>query len=251
MYAYITGTQTIKVVTKSVKTSCNIRKSLAPMHSTPAKCSNNSSADKNDEEFVDDPSFHNSKESFDTTTDMEVEGEPKEPIEEHFIVSKSCLWKLLGVCPKCCNACSIDIANRNGTFISVDRKCCQCEHNSRWDSQQFVKNQPVGNIILAAGIHFNGASPTKVLRVLETMRIPSPCYTSYWKLQTTLLQPTVYNAWQKSQIGTFELLRAIDGPLEVAGDSRSDSPGHCAKFGTYTIFETRIKKIIDFQLVQV
>lgn len=148
MYAYITGTQTIKVVTKSVKTSCNIRKSLAPMHSTPAKCSNNSSADENDEEFVDDPSFHISKESFDTTTDMEVEGEPKEPIEEHFIVSKSCLWKLLGVCPKCCNACSIDIANRNGTFISVDRKCCQCEHNSRWDSQQFVKNQPVGNIIL-------------------------------------------------------------------------------------------------------
>ena len=189
MYAYITGTQTIKVVTKSVKTSCNIRKSLAPMHSTPAKCSNNSSADENDEEFVDDPSFHISKESFDTTTDMEVEGEPKEPIEEHFIVSKSCLWKLLGVCPKCCNACSIDIANRNGTFISVDRKCCQCEHNSRWDSQQFVKNQPVGNIILAAGIHFNGASPTKVLRLLETMRIPSPCYTSYWKLQTTLLQP--------------------------------------------------------------
>lgn len=32
---------------------------------------------------------------------------------------------------------------------------------------------------------------------------------------------------------------------------RSDSPGHCAKYGTYSLIEERTNKIIDLQLVQV
>ena len=32
---------------------------------------------------------------------------------------------------------------------------------------------------------------------------------------------------------------------------RSDSPGHCAKYGTYSLIEDRINKVLDLQLVQV
>lgn len=32
---------------------------------------------------------------------------------------------------------------------------------------------------------------------------------------------------------------------------RSDSPGHCAKYGSYTVIEDRINKVLDLQLVQV
>ncbi|XP_064153703.1 uncharacterized protein LOC135233762 [Anguilla rostrata] len=31
---------------------------------------------------------------------------------------------------------------------------------------------------------------------------------------------------------------------------RSDSPGHCAKYGTYSLIEDRINKVLDLQLVQ-
>ncbi|XP_077060398.1 uncharacterized protein LOC143712064 [Siphateles boraxobius] len=34
------------------------------------------------------------------------------------------------------------------------------------------------------------------------------------------------------------------------GDVESDSPGHCAKYGSYSLIEDRINKVLDVQLVQ-
>ena len=36
----------------------------------------------------------------------------------------------------------------------------------------------------------------------------------------------------------------------LAGDGRADSPGHSAKYGSYTLIELS-NKVVDFQLVQV
>ena len=37
----------------------------------------------------------------------------------------------------------------------------------------------------------------------------------------------------------------------LAGDGRADSPGHCAKCGSYTFVELTCSKVVDFQLIQV
>lgn len=37
----------------------------------------------------------------------------------------------------------------------------------------------------------------------------------------------------------------------LAADGRCDSPGHSAKFGSFTFIEQHINKVVDFQLVQV
>ena len=37
----------------------------------------------------------------------------------------------------------------------------------------------------------------------------------------------------------------------LGGDGRADSPGHSAKFGSYTMMELKKKIVIDIQLVQV
>ncbi|CAM4569027.1 unnamed protein product [Leuciscus chuanchicus] len=42
----------------------------------------------------------------------------------------------------------------------------------------------------------------------------------------------------------------MDGGLVVAGDCRSDSPGHSAKYGSYSLIEERVNKVVDVQLVQ-
>nr|XP_026695351.1 uncharacterized protein LOC108950611 isoform X2 [Ciona intestinalis] len=39
-------------------------------------------------------------------------------------------------------------------------------------------------------------------------------------------------------------------PLIIGGDMRADTPGHCAKFGTYSFLELNINKIISTQLLQ-
>uniref|UniRef100_A0A9J8BR06 SGNH hydrolase-type esterase domain-containing protein n=1 Tax=Cyprinus carpio carpio TaxID=630221 RepID=A0A9J8BR06_CYPCA len=42
----------------------------------------------------------------------------------------------------------------------------------------------------------------------------------------------------------------MDGGLVVAGDCRSDSPGHSAKYSSYSLIEERVNKVVDVQLVQ-
>ena len=39
--------------------------------------------------------------------------------------------------------------------------------------------------------------------------------------------------------------------LVLAGDGRCDSPGHCAKYGSYSLMEQRFDKVLRTELVQV
>ena len=40
-------------------------------------------------------------------------------------------------------------------------------------------------------------------------------------------------------------------PVTLLGDGRSDTPGHSAKYGSYTVIEPTLKKVLDVQVVQV
>lgn len=46
-------------------------------------------------------------------------------------------------------------------------------------------------------------------------------------------------------------MSALPGGVVLSGDGRSDSPGHCAKYGAFTVIEQRVNKVLDVQLVQV
>ena len=39
--------------------------------------------------------------------------------------------------------------------------------------------------------------------------------------------------------------------LCLGGDGRADTPGHCAKYGTYTTLDLDLMKVVDVQIVQV
>ena len=38
---------------------------------------------------------------------------------------------------------------------------------------------------------------------------------------------------------------------DLSGDGRADSPGHSAKYGSYTVIDISCNKVMDFKLVQV
>ena len=63
------------------------------------------------------------------------------------------------------------------------------------------------------------------------------------------LFPVINEAWQAGQNSVFSELEIED--LWLSGDGRCDSPGHSAKYGTYTMIDQFSDKIIDFQIVQV
>jgi hypothetical protein len=189
-------------------------------------------------------------ESLNASSDTSIVEEPMWQ-REYFLVARECLWNLLSVCPKCSNACLAEVCKRMGSFIAVSMKCCRCDFDDCWKSQPFHGTLPAGNLKMAASIHFTAASPTKTLRVLDKMNVAHISYSTYWRLQTTMLQPTVWSCWLNHQQLLFDELHASGRKLELAGDSRSDSPGHCAQFGSYSMLETSINKIIHFELVKV
>ena len=69
-------------------------------------------------------------------------------------------------------------------------------------------------------------------------------------LQKLYLIPSVSSVWVKQQ---SELLRNLQQEKEIVlgGDCRCDSPGHSAKYGSYSFMELNSNKVIDIQLVQV
>ena len=120
-----------------------------------------------------------------------------------------------------------------------------------WNGQPFVKSQPAGTILLSASILFSGALPTKVLRVLKNMRCATIVERMYFQHQSKFLHLSISSVWEKHQSRLFTELRREKRHLIIGGDGRADSPGHSAKFGSYTVMELKKGVVLDIQLVQV
>ena len=46
-------------------------------------------------------------------------------------------------------------------------------------------------------------------------------------------------------------LKSLKKDLTLGGDGRCDSPGFCAKYGSYAIMDLAHNQVLDIQLVQV
>ena len=114
-----------------------------------------------------------------------------------------------------------------------------------------VKRIPAGNILLSAAILFSGSLLTKVMQLLKIFGCASISEGTYYIHQAKFLQPSIFTVWDKHQANLFKQLRQEKRPLVIGGDGRADSPGHSAKFGSYTIMELKKKVVIDLELVQV
>ena len=69
--------------------------------------------------------------------------------------------------------------------------------------------------------------------------------------QAGILHTTIRRVWSERQLWMFGSLHAAGEDLVCGGDGRADSPGHCAKYGTYTMMDLKNRAVIDIQLVQV
>ncbi|KAJ4921626.1 hypothetical protein JOQ06_023008, partial [Pogonophryne albipinna] len=82
------------------------------------------------------------------------------------------------------------------------------------------------------------------------MNIASISGRTFFRHQSSILQPAVQRVWKKEQMELFAVLMTEDRKLVLGGDGRADSPGHSAKYGTYTALEVPSNVIIDIQQVQ-
>ncbi|XP_063740279.1 uncharacterized protein LOC134864887 [Eleginops maclovinus] len=178
---------------------------------------------------------------------------PEAPAGSVFLVFWECLVTLLSTWCSCglCGSRSLSWQCKEvGTQLQVTIQCGGCGNQGLWNSQPFFGRTAAGNVLLSAAILFSGATVTKVLRVLSRLGVAVMSERSFFRHQDQVLFKAVKRVWGEQQFAMLCLLQAEGEPIVCGGDGRADTPGHCAKYGTYSTMELRKTAVIDVQLVQ-
>ncbi|KAH7944573.1 hypothetical protein HPB52_021390 [Rhipicephalus sanguineus] len=96
--------------------------------------------------------------------------------------------------------------------------------------KQYLEAEAVPTLMLA--------SPASLLERLLL------CY----RIQQDFLTPAVSKVWVPQQQALLEQLKWAG--VKLAGDSRADSPGYTSKYGTYSLLERTVNRLVDVMLVE-
>ncbi|XP_057187965.1 uncharacterized protein LOC130553181 isoform X1 [Triplophysa rosa] len=165
-----------------------------------------------------------------------------------YIVYENCLLELFEKCPICHRVSDVR-TRRVGTFLSVEQQCPHCEFFRKWNSQPVLGSTPVGNLQLSVALYANGASFFKLEKIFRAMQLKMYHYDTFRRHARMYIEPAIVHSWKTAQDAMLQQLSQQQNVI-LGGDMRADSPGHCAKFGSYTVMDLRTSSIIDLQLVQ-
>ena len=73
----------------------------------------------------------------------------------------------------------------------------------------------------------------------------------FYDVQGKVIFPIINKAYTTQQDAVIGEIKKQNRTIDLCGDGRSDSPGHNAKYGTYTLMDESSEKIVDFSLVHV
>ena len=107
------------------------------------------------------------------------------------------------------------------------------------------------NPLVSLNISVSGCPPAKALRMLEFLGLVSICERTFFVHQQAVLLPCIQAEWKLFQKSYLDSVRRTGRPIILGGDGRCDSPGHSAKYGTYTSMDLDIMQVVDVQTVQV
>ena len=86
--------------------------------------------------------------------------------------------------------------------------------------------------------------------MLQHMGVAAISARTYFRHQSDVLCRALKQVWNERQLWILSSLQLND-QVVCGGDGRADTPGHSAKYGTYTMIELNEKAVIDIQIVQV
>ncbi|XP_077065676.1 uncharacterized protein LOC143718542 [Siphateles boraxobius] len=205
--------------------------------------------DDSEEEPVDrsQSTYHPSMSSLSDSTIVS----PPTPIQDivKYVVYEDCLLALFHDCPICQRTCELEKYFR-GTFLSIRQKCPFCDYSRQWKSQPIIGSTPAGDLQLSAAVHFTGTSFRQISKVLSALKVCNIVESTYFLHASSFMEPCVFAVWKRTQADLIQETKSRPGGAELGGDMRADSPGHCAKYGSYSMMDLNTGKIIDVQLVQ-
>ncbi|XP_059897595.1 uncharacterized protein LOC132449789 isoform X3 [Gadus macrocephalus] len=136
-------------------------------------------------------------------------------------------------------------ATHNGKKYMVYESCIM----ERWNSQPILGSTPAGNLHLSAAVYLSGASFLKIEKVFKAMKLQLFRYETFRRHAKSFIEPAVIHQWKV--LNDLNLQRLSQEEMVIlGGDMRADSPGHSAKYGSYTMMDLHTNTIVDIQLVQ-
>ena len=169
--------------------------------------------------------------------------------EPKFIVFWSCLMLLFRFCFTCFQKTTVTSIKTKGSLLIVTMRCAK-SHTHKWYSQPIINRIGAGNVILSAAILYSGNTFMRISEMFSSVNLVHFSRTLFYNIQKTLLYPTLNSVYKlyRSEV----IKQCIDAPQSnFIGDGRCDSPGYSAKYGTYTLMDSNINKIVDFHVVSV
>ena len=127
---------------------------------------------------------------------------------------------------------------------------CHSGCKTTWESQPVVRRKPLGNLLLAASILFTGSTFAAFSRLASCLSLQFFSESVFYDTQLKYLFPVVNEAWEAESTRQIEKLNSKE-VVNLDGDGRCDSPGHCAKYGTYTLMDEDSGDVVAFNVVQV
>uniref|UniRef100_A0A671PRE8 Uncharacterized LOC107702177 n=1 Tax=Sinocyclocheilus anshuiensis TaxID=1608454 RepID=A0A671PRE8_9TELE len=70
---------------------------------------------------------------------------------------------------------------------------------------------------------------------------------TYTTLRKKYVFPAIEKTWAKEQNAVLSSMKSRE--VVLCGDGRCDSPGHCAKYCTYTFIDVESQKVADFKVI--
>ena len=172
--------------------------------------------------------------------------------EKQFLTFWSVLAPLFVFCLKCKQTASVHKVATKGTMLIVTLLCVD-DHLSTWRSQPTVGNGlALGNLLLAAGILFSGATYSKIREVCDISKTNIFGKTRFYAIQKDYLFPVVNKIFEQKKLLILENIQDLSPEgIHLSGDGRCDSPGFNAKYGTYSFMQAVTNLILDFTITQV
>ena len=140
-------------------------------------------------------------------------------------------WSCINILFKYCLSCGC-------LYLGINVNCrvqfCYKGYKNIWRAQQVINRHALGDLRLVASTLYSANTYAKLEAFFKLANIPFLCKTWY-NIQKKFLVGVIDEAWLNERTISISGIKKKPA-CSLSGNGHCDSPGHCAKYMTYSIF---------------
>ena len=230
------------MIMNDVVTQCDIE---------PLDCVDKVEESHSDYKSSDKSECHHSKSEYDdnSSSDAYSDSSVNTSLKTAFVVYCSSLILLLRNCLTCSLPATIKNIKVKGSQLIV-KLAFPNHHQNIWKTQPTVNQYSQGNLTLSAAVLFSANTFEKIANCFDIANIQWITKTRYYAVQRKFLAGVVHLNCSRMNTSLVNRLKN-EGECKLSGDGRHDSPGHNAKYVTYSLMNQQTNEIGAFAVTQV